>query len=118
MPKAEPLESDWFRRSHDGVLIVLRVTPNAGRDAIEGVERRDDRSACLRVRVAAVADRGRANAAVITLLAKALGVSKSTLSVQSGATSRLKTVSVSGDAETLCARLVVLASPEDGPGTG
>lgn len=96
--------SDWFRAGASGLRLHLRVTPNAGRDAIEGVERRDDGLAVLRVRVAAVPDRGKANAAVIALLARALDVPRSSLSIASGETGRLKTLALSGDAAELAIR--------------
>lgn len=80
-------------------MLFLRVTPNAGADRIEGVETRDDGSVVLRVRVKAVADKGKANAAVIALLAKALGVAKSDLTLVSGETARLKTLAVPAEAE-------------------
>jgi len=86
----------------------VRVTPNAGRDAIEGVETRDDGSAVLRLRVAAVPDTGRANAAVMALLAKALGVPKTRMRVTSGETARLKTVFIEGDAGALVAAAMAL----------
>jgi hypothetical protein len=44
------------RLSPNGLSLFVRVTPNAGRDAVEGVEMRDDGQAVLRVRVKAVAD--------------------------------------------------------------
>jgi uncharacterized protein YggU (UPF0235/DUF167 family) len=88
-----------------GVRLRLRVTPNAGADRIEGSEIRDDGTAVLRVRVAAVPDKGRANAAVIALLADALRVPKSAVALTAGETARLKTVEVAGDAATLIARL-------------
>jgi uncharacterized protein YggU (UPF0235/DUF167 family) len=53
----------------------------------------------------AVPDKGRANAAVVALIAKALEVPKSAVAVVSGETARLKTVLVSGDAATLAERL-------------
>jgi uncharacterized protein (TIGR00251 family) len=87
----------------------VRVTPNAGRDAIEGVEIRDDGTAVLRIRVKAVPDKGKANAAVTALLAKALGLPKSSLSVVSGETSRLKTIAVSGDTADLVAKITALS---------
>jgi uncharacterized protein YggU (UPF0235/DUF167 family) len=96
-------------KSHEatprGLRLVLRVTPNAPSDRIEGVERRDDGSEAIRVRVRAVPDKGRANAAVVALIAKALEVPKSAVAVVSGETARLKTVLVSGDAATLAERL-------------
>ena len=75
-----------------GIRLVVRVTPNAGADRIDGPETRDDGSEVLRVRVSAVPDKGKANAAVIALLAKALGVPKSSMAVVSGDTARLKTL--------------------------
>jgi uncharacterized protein YggU (UPF0235/DUF167 family) len=63
----------------------------------------------LRLRVAAAPDKGKANAAAIALLAKALGVPKSTLEITAGHTARLKTVDVTGDGEMLAARLDTLA---------
>lgn len=77
-------------------MVFLRVTPNAGRDSIDGVETRDDASIVLRVRVAAVPDKGKANAAVIALLAKTLRLPKSAMTLVSGDISRHKTILVSG----------------------
>ena len=100
----------FARLTEAGLILHLRVTPNAGRDTIEGIESRDDGTSVLRIRVAAVPDKGRANAAVIALLAKALGVPKSAITLVSGETSRFKTVSVSGNTDTLLQRLADIAS--------
>ena len=100
-----------YRITGDGLVLQLRVTPNAGRDAIAGVERRGD-SLVLRLRVRAVPDRGKANAAVIALLARALGVPRSSLALIAGETSRNKTVAVVGDPAILIAALeTLLAAP-------
>jgi len=64
---------------------------------------RDDGSAVLRMRVKAVPDKGKANAAVIALLAKALGVPKSAMTLVSGDTARLKTIQIEGDPAALAA---------------
>ena len=92
-----------YRLGPDGLSLFLRVTPNAGKDAIEGAEIRDDGTAVLRIRVKAVPDKGRANAAVVALLAKALGVPKSAIVVAAGDTSRFKTLAISGDGAVLAA---------------
>ncbi len=97
-----------WRPVEAGIELFLRVTPNSGRDAIEGVELRDDGRAVLRVRVSAVPDKGRANAAVVALIAKALGVPKSAVDLVSGETARLKTLRIEGHAETLGARIETL----------
>ncbi|QYO76781.1 DUF167 family protein [Devosia salina] len=99
----------FARPTEAGLILHLRVTPNAGRDAIEGIESRDDGTSVLRVRVRAVPDKGKANAAVIALLAKALGVPKSALGVVSGETSRLKTLLVAPSTPDLVTRLAALA---------
>ncbi len=53
-------------------------------------------------------DRGKANAAVIALLAKALGLPRSALTLASGDTSRFKTIAIAGDGPELSARLARL----------
>lgn len=80
-------------------LLRLRVTPNAGRNAIEGFETLADGTEVLRIRVAAVPDKGKANAAVIALLAKSLRLPKSALTITSGETARLKTIRIDADAD-------------------
>lgn len=59
----------------------------------------------LRIRVKAVPDKGKANAAVIALLARALGVPKAAVTLVSGDTARLKTVAIAGDPAELEQRL-------------
>lgn len=92
-----------YRLSPQGLSLFVRVTPNAGRDAIEGEELRDDGTAVLRVRVKAVPDKGKANAAVIALLAKVLHLPKSAITLASGETARFKTLTLSGDGPALAA---------------
>lgn len=102
-----------YRLTEDGLVLALRVTPNAGADRIEGAEARDDGSVVLRVRVKAVPDRGKANAAVIALLGKALKLPKSAISLISGETARLKTVRMAGDPQMLADRLDGLLGDRD-----
>ena len=101
----------FARLGPKGLSLFLRVTPNAGRDAIEGAGIRDDGSAVLRVRVRAVPDKGKANDAVIALLARTLDVPRSTLSITSGEAARLKTVLVAGDGAALLQRLAASFPP-------
>lgn len=98
-----------FEQLHDGVRLHLRVTPNAGADRIEGFETRDDDATVLRLRVRAVPDKGKANAAVIALLSQALQVPRSAITLVSGETARLKTVRIADDTESLVARVAALA---------
>lgn len=101
------MATSW-RAGANGLTLHLRVTPNAGADRIDGTELRDDGSAVLRVRVKAVPDKGKANAAVIALLAKALDVPKAAVTLVSGDTARLKTIAIEGDPSALAARIEAL----------
>ena len=89
-------------------MLSVRVTPNAGADRVEGSELRDDGSAVLRLRVAAVPDKDKANAAVIALLSKALAVPKSAIRLTAGETARIKLFAIDGDPAALAARLATL----------
>ncbi|HQZ13622.1 MAG TPA: DUF167 family protein [Devosia sp.] len=97
-----------YRTSPDGLVLHIRVTPNAGADRIEGAEIRDDGTAVLRLRVAAVPDRGRANTAAIALLAKALGLPKSAITLTAGETARFKTLRLLGDPARIAAAIDAL----------
>jgi uncharacterized protein YggU (UPF0235/DUF167 family) len=81
--------------------LTVRVTPRGGRDAVEGWTRDDAGRPVLRLRVAAAAADGAANAAVLALLAKALGRPKSALRLVRGETARVKQIEIDGldDAE-------------------
>ena len=94
-----------YRLTATGVTLSLRVTPNAGADRIEGVERRADGEAVLRVRVAAAPDKGKANTAALALLARALGVPRTSLRLVAGETARSKRVAIAGDGPGLAALL-------------
>ena len=102
-PAAKPLALS-LRLGRDGVIIPVRLTPRSNRDEVAGVEDHAGESV-LKARVRAVPEAGRANAALETLIAKWLGVPKSTVTVAHGGKSRLKQVAVTGDAEAL-SRLV------------
>jgi uncharacterized protein YggU (UPF0235/DUF167 family) len=80
--------------------VAVRVTPRGGRDAIDGWMRDDAGRPVLKVRVAAAAAEGQANAAVIVLMAKALRRPRSALILVSGQTARVKRIEVQGLTET------------------
>lgn len=76
--------------------LAVRLTPRGGRDAIDGWASGADGRPYLKARVAAPPVEGEANAALTALLAKALGVSKSSVRIAAGQTGRLKSVEVEG----------------------
>jgi len=93
-----------------GLEIRVRVTPRGGRDGIDGVEALADGRTVLKVRVRSAPEDGAANEAVRRLLAKALGVPASAISLASGATARVKTFRIAGDEPACAAALAALAS--------
>jgi len=97
------------RLGSGAVSFHVRLTPKGGRDAVEGWETASDGSEHLKARVRAVPEDGKANTALIALLAKTLAVPKSTVRIASGATARLKKIEIAGDANTLAIRLEELS---------
>lgn len=89
-----------------GLRILVRLTPKGGRDALDGIETLADGREAVRARVRAVPEDGAANAALIGLIAKSLGVAKSLVAITAGHTARLKTVVIEGDGPELSARLL------------
>ena len=100
-----------WRPCPNGLQVRVRVTPRGGRDAIDGVDLLSDGQRVLKVRVRAVPEDGAANEAVIRLIASALGLRASAVRLTAGATARLKTFVIDGDAQELASRL----SDQTGP---
>jgi hypothetical protein len=71
--------------------LSVRVTPRAGRNEITG-----ERDGVLQVRVTAAPEGGRANTAVCRLIAKALGIGPSRVTVARGARGRDKVLLLEG----------------------
>lgn len=99
-----------YRISGDGLLLSVRLTPKASRDAVDGIRAHEGRMA-LTARVRAVPEKGKANAALQALIAKWLGVAKSHVSVVAGHTARLKVLQISGDGAALAAALDAKLEP-------
>ena len=71
------------------VSLQIKVVPKSSRDRVLGWM--GDR---LKVAVTAAPEKGKANAAVVALLAEVLGVARSKVAIVSGEASALKTISV------------------------
>lgn len=86
--------------------LPVKLTPGAASDRIDGWGVDAEGRPVLQVRVRARPVDGEANEALARLLAKALGVPKSTVTLARGGQSRLKMIAVEGlDAPTLAARI-------------
>ena len=94
-----------------GVTLTVRLTPKGGRDAIDGIETMSDNRAVLKIRVRAAPSEGEANAALIKLIAKAVGVPPRDVSLVAGATARIKRLVISGDGPSLVAALEKVVAP-------
>lgn len=105
-----------WRTGGDGLLVRVRLTPKASRDAIEGIEATADGPA-LKARVRAVPQDGEANAAVTRLLGDWLGVPESVVSLAAGGKSRVKTLSVAGDGDELAVRAEARLARDTAPKT-
>lgn len=84
-PRPDLPDADELRALADGDgRLAVRVTPGARDQSVTIVD------GAIQVKVRAPADKGAANEAVAELLAQALGVSPSRLTLLRGATSRKK----------------------------
>jgi uncharacterized protein (TIGR00251 family) len=78
------------------VKLAVRLTPRGGRDAIEGFGEDEAGRPLLKVRVAAPPVDGEANASLVRLIAKALGLPRSAVRIASGETARVKVLEIDG----------------------
>ncbi|WP_062226881.1 DUF167 family protein [Aureimonas frigidaquae] len=89
------------------VFLTVRLTPKAAHDRIDAAERGAE-GWHLKARVRAVPEDGKANAALIRLVAEALGLARSDISLTGGGKSREKRLRIEAepaDLETVLAGL-------------
>jgi uncharacterized protein (TIGR00251 family) len=80
-----------IRQESGAVLLPVKVVPGASRTRLLG--ELDGRA---KIAVAAPAEGGKANKALLAFLAELLAVRKSALAIESGATSPVKTIRIDG----------------------
>jgi uncharacterized protein (TIGR00251 family) len=101
-----------FGLGRDGLRVAVRLTPKSSRARIDGIERDADGRAWLKARVSAAPEKGKANAALLKLLAKAWDLPPSRLTIATGAKDRRKTVLIKDADEALAKRLqATLSTP-------
>ncbi len=84
-----------------GVSFKVKVVPGSSRTAISGIL-----DGMLKVKVAAVAEKGKANKGLIEFLAEQLGIRKNAISIISGQTNPVKIIHITGiSAERLAEKL-------------
>lgn len=99
-----------YKLFEDHIRLAVRLTPNGGRDGIDGVEQNSNGDAHLKVRVSDVPEKGKANKALIAVLAKRIGIAKSAITLISGDTARQKILRIDGDPEDLKGKLEMLTA--------
>jgi uncharacterized protein (TIGR00251 family) len=101
-----PISSDLLLSiAANGVRVAIRLTPRGRGDRVEGIVRGADGATALQVSVTAPPAEGRANDALLRLLAKRWGVARRDLAIVAGLKSRNKLVHVAGDPEALLGKL-------------
>jgi len=92
---------DWLQQSKDGeASFLLHIQPGAKRTEIVGLH-----GDALKIRLNAPPVDGKANTALIAFFAEQLGVPRGAVSLEAGAASRRKRISVSGAASAALAAL-------------
>ena len=94
-----------FILTSDGVRVRVRLTPRARAARIDGLRANAAGHLRLAVAVTAVPEAGRANAALVALLAREWRLAKSAMQVVTGVTDREKVIAIAGDGPVLLARL-------------
>lgn len=90
----------------DGLRLAVRLQPGVRRAALGGLAALADGGVALKARVTAVPEGGKANAALIALLAKTWRLPKAAFEIVGGRKDRNKTLLIAGEPESLEARLV------------
>ncbi len=94
-----------FSATRDGVRLAVRLAPGSAANRIDGIHAGADGRAVLKVAVTAPPEGGKANAALIKLLAKEWHLAKSAFAITTGATHRRKVLTIAGEPGALMDRL-------------
>jgi uncharacterized protein (TIGR00251 family) len=100
LPVASPL-----KRLSDGVVVTVRLTPKASAARLGGIVRDAAGMGQLRAWVTAPPVDGKANQALIELLAKSWRLPKRAITIVRGAADRTKQVRIMGDPDELERRI-------------
>ena len=81
----------FCKETQEGVILSLKISPKSSKSEIAGIEGEE-----LKLRIAAVPEKGEANTEIIRFLSKQLKIPKSQMTMISGETSRHKRVLIRG----------------------
>lgn len=88
----------FYTKKPQGLILRLKITPNSSKSELILPTQNEE---WARLKIAAVPEKGKANKAIIEFLSKYFAVRKSEITITSGETSSLKTILISGDANSL-----------------
>ena len=80
-----------LKETSEGIILPVKIIPKAHKNEIVGWENEE-----LKIKVRAIPEKGEANAELIYLISKHLGVSKSQVEIVAGQTSRHKRLIIKG----------------------
>ena len=86
-----------FSAVSDGVRLRVRLTPRASANRIVGLVTEADGGVALKIMVTAVAEGGKANAALVALLSREWRLPKRDVEIVAGTTDRRKLLHIAGD---------------------
>jgi uncharacterized protein (TIGR00251 family) len=94
-----------LNRARDGLRVVIRLSPRGKADRLLAIAATAKGGRMIKAAVTAPPENGRANEALLQLLAQAWHVPRRDLSIVAGAASRNKTVHIAGDAQKLIEKI-------------
>lgn len=97
--------SDFFNPASRGVRLWVRLTPKASADRMGDIIEDPDGKVFLKAAVTAAPENGKANAALIKLLAGVWKLPKSTIDINRGKTDNNKTLFIRGDTDEILGKL-------------
>ncbi len=97
--------SDLVSSFAHGVRLVVKARPGLSRARLPKIVPQADGKRAVEIVVAAMAEDGKANKAILEYLAKSLGLKKSALSIRTGSSARLKLIEIEGDSAALQAKI-------------
>jgi hypothetical protein len=99
----------------DGIVIHVRLTPKSSSAHVAGAELHGGKRV-LKAYVTSPPEDGKANAALVAVIAAWMSVPKSTVAIASGEKSRLKSITVSGNSDELLKKLGILLAHREASG--
>ncbi len=97
----------FFTETDDGIVLRVRLTPNAAAAAVKGIFVDEKGMAYLKISVISVPEKGHANRELIKFLSTKLKVAKSELELVSGEISHYKKILITGDRQNVLRQMEI-----------